>query len=76
MLPTLHVGQIAVIIALYETIHTLMFCHVSLGLKEFQKGNQYITLNKALIFFRKRVHINMSRRAALKLALMPASRND
>ena len=49
-------------------------CQVSLGLKEVQMGAQDFKLNKVPLFSRKTVNINVSRSAAPKLALVPASR--
>ena len=49
-------------------------CQVSLGLKEVQMGAYDFKLNKVPFSALKSVNINVSRSAALKLALMPASR--
>ena len=46
---------------------------VSLGLKEFQMGAHDFKINMVLLFARKPGNINVSRSAAPKLALMPAS---
>ena len=47
---------------------------VSLGLKEVQMGAHVIKLNMVPLFARKPTNINVSRSAAPKLALVPASR--
>ena len=49
-------------------------CQVSLGLKEVQMGAHDCKLNKVPFFAIKSVNINVSRSAARKLALVPASR--
>ena len=49
-------------------------CQVSLGLKEVQMGAHDFKLNKVPFFSLKSVNINVSRSAARKLALVPASR--
>ena len=48
-------------------------CQVSLGLKEVQIGAHDFKLNKVPFSDLKSVNINVSRRAAPKLALVPAS---
>ena len=49
-------------------------CQVSLGLKEVQMEAHDFKLNKLPLFRSKHVNINVLRSAALKLALVPASR--
>ena len=49
-------------------------CQVSLGLKQVQMGAHDFKLNKVAFFALKSVNINVSRSAAPKLALVPASR--
>ena len=49
-------------------------CQVSLGLKEVQMGAHDFKLNKVPFSALKSVNINVSRYAAPKLALVPASR--
>ena len=46
------------------------------GLKEFRMGVHVLKLNKGLRFARKLVNITVSKCAAPKLALVPASRCD
>ena len=48
-------------------------CQVSLGLKEVQMGAHDFKFNKVPLFARKPVNFNVSRSAAPKLALVPAS---
>ena len=48
-------------------------CQVSLGLKEVQMGAHDFKLNKVSFSALKSVNINVSRSAALKLVLVPAS---
>ena len=49
-------------------------CQFSLGLKEVQMGAHDFKLNNVLFSALKSVKINVSRSAATKLALVPASR--
>ena len=51
-----------------------MYVPSFLGLKEVQMGACVLNLYKVPLFARKQVNINVSRSAALKLALVPASR--
>ena len=49
-------------------------CQVSLGFKEVQMGAHVFKLNKVSVSALKSVNINVSRSAAPKLVLVPASR--
>ena len=58
----------------FQLVLLQCLCQVSLGLKEFQMGAHDFKLYKVPLFARKQVNIYVSRSAAPKLALVPASR--
>ena len=58
----------------YKLVIPQRLCQVSLGLKEVQMGAHDFKLNKVPFSALKSVNINVSRLAAPKLVLVPASR--